>query len=300
MTSSEISLPRGAGGPPAAVGIDVGGTTIKGLLVDERGTPLAERRLATPAPDPTGAQVVDAVARLAAELADAADVPIGVVVPGIVDESRGLAIWSANLGWRDLDLGGLLSARLGRRVSFGHDVRAGAIAEARWGAASGQNGVVAFVAIGTGLSAAVLADGVPLFASGWAGEIGQLRIADGPHAGQPVERIASALGISRRRGVDDARAVAELVAADDARASVVWNEAVELIADAIARIVAIAAPEVILIGGGLAGAGDVLLKPLESALDQRLGGLRHPAVRTAALGDRAAALGAAAMAMDVE
>lgn len=283
---------------PSAIGVDVGGTTIKGVVVDGDGHVAAEVRRPTPSPDPTGALAAAAVAEVVDAL-DAAPVsPVGVVVPGIVDESHGLAVYSANLGWRDVPLAWMFAERLGHEVGFGHDVRAGALAEARWGAASAASDIIAFVPIGTGIAAAVLVDGRPVVGGGWAGEIGQVRLTTGPHAGARVEEIASATGIARRAGLADARAVAERVASGDPTMRAVWDETIDVLADVLAGLTANLAPETIVLGGGVALAGDTLITPLETALDARLGALRRPALRTAKLGDRAAAMGASLIARE--
>lgn len=276
-----------------AVGIDVGGTSIKAVIADrQNGSILAELRARTPAPDPDGEKVCDAVAKLLTELPGAAGLPVGVVVPGIVDEQRGLAVESANLSWRDVDLATLLRSRLGRSVGLGHDVRAGAIAEARWGAVVGEGGVVAFVPIGTGLAAAILVDGQPIVAEGWAGEVGQLRVGSGPHTGKRVEQVASAAATAERAGEPNARLVAARVRAGDQTAARVWGETIEVIAETLANLTAVTGAHVIVVGGGLALSGSILLDPLDRALIARLGALRAPRLLQASLGDRAAALGA--------
>lgn len=280
------------------IGVDVGGTTVKGVVVDGDGRVVRELRRPTPAPDPTGAAVADTVAELVGVLDEGAGLPVGCVVPGIVDETRGIAVLSANIGWSDIAVAHMLRDRLGRAVAFGHDVRAGALAEARWGAARGTTGVVAFVPIGTGIAAALLVDGHPLVSGGWAGEIGQTLIRTGAHAGLRVEEVASAAGTARRAGVQDARTVAARVDAGDPEAQRVWRDTVEVLGDALANMTAAVAPETIVLGGGLALAGRTLTAPLESALDARLGLLRRPVLRTAELGDRAAALGAAILAIE--
>lgn len=279
-----------------SVGIDVGGTSVKAVVADEHGRVVAEVRRATPAPDPTGDRVVDVVATIVDELDEAARLPVGVVVPGVVDELRGETVHSVNLGWRSIPLAAMLRDRLGRNVGFGHDVRAGALAEARWGGAAGAEGVVAFVPIGTGIAAAILIDGRPLVSGGWAGEIGQGVISTGPHAGSRVEDVASASGTARRAGLPDARTVAEHVRRGDASATEVWGQTVSVLADTLVSMTSVVSPTTIVLGGGLALAGDTLLVPLERALDDRLGILRRPVIRVATLGDRAAALGAALIA----
>lgn len=280
-----------------AIGIDVGGTTIKAVAADAEGRVLEEFRAETPAPDPRGEGLVEAVAALVTQLGtNSNDAPVGVVVPGIVDETRGLAVHSANIGWKDLPLAAMLRRRLGHEIGFGHDVRAGALAEATWGAASGEPGVVAFVPIGTGIAAAILVDGVPLVSGGWAGEIGQVLLPGGEFRGERLERIASATGTARRAGMDDAKAVASAVSSGKESAKEVWRDTIELLADSLATMTATVAPMTIVIGGGLALAGKVLTDPLDTALEKRLGPLRRPRLVTARLGDRAAALGASLLA----
>lgn len=282
-----------------AVGVDVGGTTIKAVLARSDGSIVAERRCDTPTPDPTGEGVVSAVAELVAELSPGRPVPTGVVVPGIVDETTGTAVLSANLGWRDLPMRDQLGQRLATTVAFGHDVRAGGLAEARWGAARDAAGeVTAFVPIGTGIAAAILLGDRAVVSGGWAGEIGQVVLSSGPFEGERMERIASASAIARRAGCASAREVVELMASGHVRARQVWRDAITVLADSLAVLTATIGPRLIVIGGGLAGAGDLLLGPLARDLSDRLGPLRTPTLRLAALGDRAAALGAAALAFD--
>jgi glucokinase len=282
----------------AAIGIDVGGTTIKGLRFAASGAVEAEFRLPTPSPDPTGERVVEAVARVVAGLGGAPGTPVGLVVPGIVDEARGLAVWSANVGFRDVPLRSLASARLGVDVAFGQDVRAGALAEIRSGAARSVTGDVAFVPVGTGIAAALFVDGRMLVSGGWAGEIGQSVLVSGPHAGLRVEEVASASATARRAGEPDALSVARRVESGDGAAAAVWAETVAVLADALAGLVVAVAPQTIVIGGGLAQAGALLLDPLGVELRRRLGTLRSPALVAAGHGDLAAAIGAALLAVD--
>ncbi|BDZ65202.1 ROK family protein [Agromyces mangrovi Wang et al. 2018] len=270
------------------------------MLVDRHGVMLAEARRPTTSPDPAGAGVLDVAHELVKELGGDGDLRVGVVVPGIVDEARGIAVRAVNLGWEGLDLARMLSSRIGRDVAFGHDVRAGAVAEARWGAASGTSGtsgVVVYVAIGTGVAAAVLVEGRPVVSDGWAGEIGQLPVADGPLATRRMEEVASAAALAHRAGLPNGRAVAERAAAGDPQARAAWDDAIGVLADAFAAVTAVVAPELIVVGGGLSRSGDQLLVPLADALDERLGTLRRPRLRTATFGEYSSAFGAAALAL---
>jgi glucokinase len=223
-----------------------------------------------------------------------------VEVPGVVDEDRGLAIHSVNLGWRDVPVRHMLEQRVGAKVGFGHDVRAGALAEVRLGVAAGREGVVAFIPVGTGVAAALLHNGETIVSGGWAGEIGQALIPSGEFAGCRVEEIASATGTARRAGLPDARTVALRVATGDPAAAKVWQQTVDVLADAIAAMTAVVAQNTVIIGGGLALAGNTLLDPLARAISDRVKGLRTPILCTAILGDRAGALGATLLAADLQ
>lgn len=294
----------------SVVALDVGGTTMKGAIVGPDGATCGLLRRPTPhdrGPD----AVVDAVgATLGVLLEDARRrglevAAAGVVVPGIVDEERGVAVFSANLGWRDLPLRTLLEARTGLPVGFGHDVRAGALAEATFGAARDVRDWL-FVPVGAGIAGAVFVDGRLLVAGGHAGELGHLSVDP---AGERcrcggrgcVETVASGSALARRyaartgRPVAGAAAVAARVREGDPDAVAVWDDAVAALAHGLAAAVALVAPRLVVVGGGLAGSGDLLLRPLSEALLARLspGSARVPRLALAALGDQAGCLGAA-------
>ncbi|GAB3280674.1 ROK family protein [Kineosporia babensis] len=281
-----------------AVGIDVGGTSVKGVLLSSDGSLLAAHRLPTPSPDPTGEGVVETVAQVRDALTQDRQLPVGVALPGVVDEDSGMAVYSVNLGWRDVPMLEELTKRLGTEVALSHDVRAGGVAEARTGAAAGRAGVVAFVPVGTGVAAAVLIDGKPLVAGGYAGEIGQLLITHGEFQGQRLEEVASARATALRAGVASAREVASAAARGSAVSQQVWNETITVLADGLAGLSVTVAPTVIVIGGGLALAGRQLIVPLGEELERRLPGLRTPELMPAAHGDAAAAVGAALLGLE--
>lgn len=296
------------------VGLDVGGSSMKGVVL-ARGDRRAEvaRR---PVPRGAAADVlVAAIGDVLDELVTQAvaagltTLACGVAVPGTVDESRGLAVYSANLGWRDLPVRDLLATRTGLPVAFGHDVRAAGLAEARWGAASDSEGAgcLLFVAVGTGIAGAVVLDGRVLSGDGYAGEIGHVRACGEdepcPCGGRGcLETVASAASIARRytsrtgRAVGGASDVARLVGEGDPDARAVWDAAVAHLADALTAAATLLAPHTIVVGGGLAEAGPLLLDPLRDGLSERLTFPRVPRVRTAALGEDAGCLGAALLA----
>ena len=292
------------------LGIDVGGTSVKARLVDSDDTVVAEWREPTPSGDADASRTVALIAGLVDRARALGPVAaVGLAIPGIVDETTGTSVHAVNLGWHDLPVRDLAAAAIGLPLAFGQDVRVGALAESTTGAAayvrgtvaSGTvaSGTVAFVPVGTGLAAAIIVDGIPLVAGGWAGEIGQVVIASGAHSGSRVEQIASAGGIARRLGVTDARSAAELVRGGNPAASVVWQEAVDVLADSLVWIAAVAAPSTIVVGGGLAESGALLFDPLNAAVDARIGLMRRPAIVAALHGEAAAVIGATYLARTV-
>jgi glucokinase len=271
------------------LGVDVGGTAIKTWWRGEAGAPLP-----TPRADPSGERTVEVLAGIAARTPGAR--AIGVAVPGIVDDEAGVCRMSVNLGWREVRVRALLEARTGLPVALTHDVRAGAVAEQLTGAGAGRGGALLFAPAGTGLALAVVDAEARPIGTGWAGEVGQLRYRDGPHAGLRVEEVASAGGLARRFGAAEAVEVLAARSAGDARAARLWDETVEALAEALAWTVAVIAPATVVVGGGLVRAGDALLVPLRAALADRLADFPQPVVVPAAHGTAAAAIGAAHLA----
>jgi glucokinase len=284
------------------IALDLGGTTLKAGLVGETGETL--HALQRPSRREQGPDaVVAGLCAVAEELAaDADPAAIGLVVPGVVDETAGIAVYSANFGWRDLPLRARLEERTGLPVAFGHDVRAGGLGEAALGAARGVRDFL-FLALGTGIAGAAVLDGRPYAGGGYAGEIGHVVVEPGGRecgcgARGCLETVASARAIAERYGASAAE-VAERCAAGEPRAHAVWQRAVDALADALAMYVSVLAPELIVVGGGLSEAGDQLLRPLDAALGERLTFHRRPRLCRAALGDQAGRLGAALLAWEL-
>jgi glucokinase len=276
------------------VALDVGGTLMKGAVVDHDGTTTAVEQRPTPRQPDT----VDGILRFAADLVRAAGTPdaVGLAVPGIVDEEHGIARYSTNLGWHDLPLRATATEHLGLPVALVHDVRAGALAEAQFGAAQGASDFL-FLPIGTGIAGTVFVGGEPYRgADGMAGEIGHAPVpGDEPCAcGQRgcLETYASAAALVRRYG-DPTLTAADIVASSDPRARKVLTEAISALAFALTTYTMLLDPELIVIGGGLAEAGDTLLGPLRAELASRITWRPPPRVTRAGLGASAGRLGAA-------
>ncbi|GAA1041123.1 ROK family protein [Streptomyces murinus] len=297
------------------IALDVGGTGMKAALVGDDGALLHRARRATGrerGPDAVVAGILDFAAELYAYGAEHHGPPAaaGIAVPGIVDEAHGTAVYAANLGWKDVPLRDLLAERLGVPVALGHDVRTGGLAEGRIGAGRGADRFL-FVPLGTGIAGAIGIDGrVESGAHGFAGEIGHVVVRPGGTlcpCGQRgcLERYASAAAVSEAwaaaGGNPDADAAdcARAVAAGDPGARRVWQEAVDALADGLVTALTLLDPRTLIIGGGLAEAGEVLFQPLRDAVRRRVTFQKLPSIVPAALGDTAGCLGAGLLARDL-
>jgi glucokinase len=311
MTTGGAARPgRGGHGSDVVVAVDVGGTSIKSVAVRPDGRVIRRARTPTGAgqgEDRVLTNIVDVCAHLVGEVRDGTGqepVGLGVAVPGVVDEAAGVGRFSANLGWRDVPVGELLRKRFGMAVAVCHDVRAAGLAEVRLGAASRARDFL-LVQIGTGIAGALVLGGRPYAgAHALGGEIGHITVD--PHGppcgcgrGGCLETIASAAAIARRyrerSGAEhaDAAEVIARVAVGDAVAVQVWAEAVDALAVVLAACQNALDPELVVIGGGMAGAADALLGPLRRALAARLSFQHLPDLAVSQLGDDAGCLGAA-------
>lgn len=279
----------GMGGHPV-IAVDVGGTTIKAAHVDGDGV----IHVLPPEPTPLGADaVITVVATIIERLRAAAPTAaaVGVVVPGIVDAERGMAVLSENLHWKDVPMRDRLERATGMPVALDHDVRAAARAERH---ATGDRDLAVLV-IGTGIAAGLVVDGHLLDAGGTAGEIGHSIVVPGGAAcvcGSRgcLEAVASAAAIARiysaRSGtvVDGAAAVLTLAQAGDRYAQQTWDEAIEALAVAVRQLVAVVGSRTVAIAGGLSLAGEALLAPLRERVAATLTLQAPPQLRVAHVG----------------
>jgi len=283
----------------AILAVDVGGTSVKAGVFAASGERLASYRVPTPR-DPQGVAVAELVVSLSQRAAAFGELAaIGLVVPGIIDLERGVVELAVNLGWRRLPLARLVRERLraagvGAALVFEHDIRAGALAEARAGAASGEDGTAVFIPVGTGIGAALTARRRLVELDAAVAEIGQELIPAGPLAGLRFEDVASAGAVAVRAGAADAREVAQRARSGDERARRVWAECVQTLAQVVVEAVRATGGTTVIIGGGLALAGDFLMTPLRAAVGAALP--QPPTLTTASFGDSAAEIGAALLA----
>jgi glucokinase len=291
---------------PRYLGIDVGGTNSK-LAVVEAATDDTPGLLAT-ATIPTGSgdpgEVLGRLAAAGARLV-AGHGPVaaaGVGVPGLFDEASGRATFLPNLppAWNGHEVAGPLAGRLGVPVALINDARSFTLAESRMGAAAGCSTVICLT-LGTGVGGGVVVDGRLRFGPhGRAGELGhQVIDPAGPPCGCGnrgcVEAFAAGAAISRLGGRSSPRAVFAAAAAGDERAQAAVEAVAARLGAGIANLVTVLWPERVVVGGGVAAAGEQLLGPLRRAVAAASPLVDPDAyeIVPAALGPAAGAIGAA-------
>jgi glucokinase len=292
----------------AVIAVDLGGTTIKGAVAAADGSHHHELTRATPVAQGPDAVIAELRA-IVVELADAG-LPrpraVAIAVPGVVDAAAGRAVWSANVGLRDVPIRDLVQAAVGLPTLVEHDVYAAGVAEREAGVAAGVDDHLVAV-IGTGIAGVVHAGGRTLRgACGVAGELGHIPVWPGGLAcpcGQRgcLERYASAAAIARRYaelggepGLG-AQQVAQRLERDPAAAQA-WREAADALAIAFATATMLLDPALIVIAGGLSAAGEALRAPVEAGLAARVSWRERPPLRLSPLGARAGLVGAAILA----
>ncbi|QBD82061.1 ROK family protein [Ktedonosporobacter rubrisoli] len=290
------------------VGIDVGGTGLKGAVVTLQGhVHLQEHRPTHRERGPKA--VIESILNFASDLIKQAGnehvAAAGVAIPGLVDEEAGIALKSVNLGWQDVPLHKLLEEHLGLPVAIGHDVRTAGFAEGLLGAARGSENYL-FLTLGTGIGAVMVLRGATYVGvNGVGGEFGHimLRPHDGPlcacGARGCIEALASASAVAQRYRTlaqiteeIGARDVAELANAGNSIARQVWDDAIEALGLGLANYVTLLDPERVVIGGGMADAGQMLFEPLKEQLSKFVRFQPVPALLAAQLGNNAGYLGA--------
>ncbi|MFJ2618930.1 ROK family protein [Glutamicibacter sp. NPDC087344] len=295
---------------------DVGGTDIKAGLANANGEILQVLREPTHkvGPEHAAAELVGQLSALSRRLtSQSAITPVaaGLAVCGLVDAESGTGIFSANLGWRNAPLRAMASAELGLPVGFGHDVAMAARAELELGsgakdAALRRNAVV--MVIGTGIATALMVDGRLISAGGYAGELGHAQVPGGLPcacgATGCLETLGSAGAISKRYQqatgkAGGAKEVFAARAAGDEIAAGIIHEAIEALTFTMAQLCSSVAPEGIVLGGGLAQAGDSFIEELQVSLRRRLSFHREPRLIPAHLGADAGLQGAMILARDI-
>lgn len=289
------------------IGVDVGGTKILSGLVGRDGTLGAHREYATPVESEDA--LLEGLEAAVRELLDESVVAVGFGIPSRIDQRAGVAIGSVNIPLVDVPFRDVMSERLGLPVAIDNDGNAAAIAEWRVGAGRGTNDMV-MVTLGTGVGGGLILGGRPYRGSiGAGGELGHVVVV---HDGLPCgcggfghleayvsgkaadERAAEAFGPAA-----DAHRLVRLATEGDARALEILTEMGRKLGSGLGSVVNLFDPELIVIGGGFAAAGDLLLGPAREVMEREtLKPIHGGRIVRAELGTSAGMIGAALVAFD--
>jgi glucokinase len=310
---------------PGAIGIDLGGTNLKLALLDGENHIAARLTVPTGGAEGHGAvieRMIEGARSLLAQNSDISVAGIGIGVPGDVDMATGITGDLPNLPgrWRNVPVAPAIADAIGLPVGIINDAKAFALAEYRLGAAAGADTALC-VTVGTGIGSAVIAHGQILYGLGaMAGEIGHLilqpegprctcgnlgcaeTLANGPAiVGEAVRRVVQGFTtiLGRMSGGDLDAITPELVSraadAGDPVAVDVIDRAGAWLGITLASAIALIAPEVVVIGGGVAPAGGRFFRAAEEVARAHTGVIDVARItfRSASLGYDAGVMGAA-------
>lgn len=282
---------------PYVVGIDIGGTNTVFGIVDARGTVLASSSIKTR----KHSDINDYISELHAELtklieaneAEGKIAGIGIGAPN-ANYFTGIIADGVNLPWpTPIPLADLVSEKFGLPVAITNDANAAAIGEMTYGAARGMKDFI-MITLGTGVGSGIVVNGQMVYGhDGFAGELGHviMKRNNGRMCGCGrtgcLEAYASATGVARTaREFLDARAnepsllrsldidsitskdVYDAAVAGDKLAKDVFDFTGEILGEALADFIVFSSPEAIVLFGGLAKSGDLLMKPLKESMDK--------------------------------
>ncbi|HJQ48625.1 MAG TPA: ROK family protein [Amycolatopsis sp.] len=310
-----------------AIGLDVGGTSVRAAVVDSHGSILDTARVGTPSDENA---LEDAISGVIDELRNRHDgvAGVGLAVAGFVTSDRRTVMFAPHLAWRAAPVADRIAKRVGLPVTLEHDANAAALGEHRFGAARGAR-ITALVAIGTGIGAGLLLDGeIYRGAHGVAPELGHLTVVPGGRscpcgkygcwerycsgtalAATAVELMARYPGgstvlareMSEDPGSVTGRRVAGAARDGDPIAQRAVAELAKWLGEGLALVADVFDPEIVVIAGGVSGSAPLFLDEAREHYAAGVTGARHrplARIRTAHLGDDAAMVGAAALALE--
>jgi len=306
------------------IGIDLGGTSVSSAVVDDSGCISHQARLSVSG-SRTAKEVINRLLTCVGMTMDSCGrdrvVGVGVGTPGLIAKETGTVVYAPNVPeWEDLPLQSLLRDRIGLPITIENDANSAAIGEHWVGVAAGHKNILC-ITLGTGVGGAIIMnDEVWRGTNGASGEIGHMTVVENGRmcgCGAPgcLEAYASATGIagqarellrSNRKGIlsdlagddldhIDAEMVADAASQGDEIAWKVMHRSATLLGIAVSSLTNVLNPEMIVIGGGVIKAGDMILEPVRAEVARRAYAWSASVLKIvpASLGDNAGIIGAA-------
>ena len=318
---------EGTGGVTLTIGVDVGGTKVAGGVVDDQGVVLAHTRRETPAHDPAGTR--DTIVAVAAELAAAYPEAkaVGIGAAAWIDAAGATVLFAPNLAWRDEPVRDYVAKAVGLPTVLENDANVAAWAEFRYGAARLADDSMVMITVGTGIGGGIVLNGALWRgANGVAGELGHIvSVNDGIPCGCGrlgcLEQYASGNALIRfaqagarqepgraallldLAGGDalaiTGRMITKAAQAGDGVARDAFAQIGYWLGAAMADLAQVFDPQVLVVGGGVIDAGELLMGPTERTYREQLaqrGRFPVAEIRAAETGNTAGVLGAADLA----
>lgn len=305
-------------------GVDIGGTSVKLGLFDELGTVIDKWEIPTRTDD-SGSHILPDIAESIQSKMKEKKIEkdqiagVGVGAPGPID-NEGVVHCAVNLGWGTFSIRDTLSSLLELPVMAGNDANVAALGEMWKGGGLGSRDMI-MVTLGTGVGGGIIINGRMLTGStGAGGEIGHVHVEDNEtqacNCGNYgcLEQYSSATGITRlanklleesnkdsllRTGEVSAKAVFDAVKEKDALAIEVAKQFGKYLGDCLANVSGVVNPEVIVLGGGVSKAGEILIDFIKPNFDKNVfHGSRNVKFTLATLGNDAGIYGAAKLVLD--
>lgn len=312
------------------IGVDLGGTNIKIGIIDDLGSILYSNSIPTDA-DKGFEATFNNITNLIARTIGDSPIPrselsgIGFGCPGLIDSVNGVVRELPNMpGWVNVHLGEMIYKKFELKTRVDNDVRAATLGEYKFGAGKGASNLIC-ITIGTGIGSGIILDGKLIKGSTLcAGEIGHMTLQEhgGPICGCGntgcLEALGSASSIVRRAdellsggrpskirevkgdGPLTAEVVAQAAQKGDAPAQRILFETGRWIGIGLANVINLLNPEIIIIGGGVANAGELILGPIRETIKKRTLRLPGDSVRVehALLGEQAGIIGSSLLVAD--
>ncbi len=278
------------------VGVDVGGTKISAGLVDEHGHLISRDRTQSPATDPP--EIVRTIGELVRSLVGSREVEaVGVCAAGFVDKQRATMVFAPNLAWRDEPLKDHLEKELNLPVVVENDANAAAWGEFTFGAGADVEDLL-MLTIGTGVGGGIVIDGELVRGGfGMGGEVGHIQMVpngvkcgcgnlgclESYGSGRALVRMtrehalkdpSAAAAVLQRAGGDPAKIsgplITEAAQAGDTFAIDRLAEIGDWIGQGVATLTAVLDPNMVVVGGGVGEAGDLLLGPIRESFESHV------------------------------
>ena len=212
------------------LGVDIGGSGIKGAPVEVTSGRLTAERLRIATPSPSSPDAVAGVIGQITQNFSHITGPVGITFPGVVKNGRILTATNMDPAWIDFEAATFFAAKIGRPVTVINDADAAGLAEARLGAGRGIRGTVALLTLGTGIGSAVFLDGNLLPNT----EFGHMEIRGKDAEARAAERIREEKGLG-------------------------WDEWGQRVGEVVARLCLLINPDLVIIGGGVSRKADKFL-----------------------------------------